>query len=240
MAKLQDLTGEVFGRLTVIKRTDDIISPNGRCRVTWLCMCSCGQTTITRGENLRRGLVKSCGCLHREVATKINTKHGKAKSRPYNIWSGMKARCDNKNSQCYHDYGGRGIRYGPKWATFEGFWEEMRDGYEDHLTLERVNVNGNYELSNCIWATHAVQSRNTRKRKHNSSGKNGVSCRTVGGGLKRYIATWQLLTGKQVVKSFSVKKYGEAEAFRLACEYRDEQIRILNGQGAGYSPDHGL
>ncbi len=94
--------------------------------------------------------------------------------------------------------------------------------------------------NNCKWVTKEIQSRNTRKSKNNSTGKNGVTLSKRDGIIKDYIATGYPLSGKHKSKHFSVNKYGEEEAFRLACEYREEQIRILNEQGAGYSDNHGL
>lgn len=144
MSKLRDLTGEVFGRLTVIKRADNVIAYNGVQEVMWHCVCSCGKSTISRGKTLKSGYAESCGCLRREITSKNTTTHGKTGLRYYRIWKGMKRRCDNKNDVSYPNYGGRGIKYEPKWSTFEGFWEDMEEGYENPLTLERLDVNGDY------------------------------------------------------------------------------------------------
>lgn len=91
-------------------------------------------------------------------------KHGMRSSRQYRTWSHMKGRCQDKNDKQYKNYGGRGITICDKWQSFEGFWEEMGSSYEDHLTLERINVNGNYCKENCKWATWAEQ----RKNKQNT------------------------------------------------------------------------
>ena len=94
-AKLIDLTGQVYGRLTVIKRVDDYISPSGSRKVQWLCKCKCGKEVIVTGNNLRKGNSKSCGCYNRELLTKTNLTHNASNTRLYHIWICMKDRCYN-------------------------------------------------------------------------------------------------------------------------------------------------
>ena len=101
--------------------------------------------------------------------------HGMHDSRPANIHRHMKRRCDAPKEAGYFHYGGRGISYDPKWATFKGFWEDMSDGYSDELELDRINSNGNYRKENCRWVDQTLQAFNTRKRIDNMSGKSGVS-----------------------------------------------------------------
>lgn len=239
MTRVRDLTGGVFGRLLVIKRVEDLVAPRGIKELRWECLCECGSYTICRGKTLKNGYVKSCGCLRRETVIAKNSTHNKGGTRCYKIWLGMKQRCNNIKTANYLNYGGRGITYDPKWETFEGFWEDMEEGYKEDLTLERVDVNGNYEKGNCTWIPKGRQSRNTRKSKNNSTGKTGVTVIRRSSRLEDYVATWYTLDGRRRTKGFSIKKYGEQEAFRLACEYRDEQIRLLNEQGAGYTEGHG-
>ena len=239
MSRFMDLTGQVFGRLTAIKRVDVGVSKDGRKVTKWFCSCSCGSTTEVCTSSLRQSETKSCGCLQKEVVSAMSRKLGMSTTRAYTIWANMKSRCANKNDPAYPNYGGRGIIYDITWGSFEGFWEDMKEGYEDTLTLERVDVNGNYTKSNCTWISKGMQSRNQRSRKDNKTGKVGVSYKEDPCGI-RYVCQWSKLCGKRGSKSFYLHHYEEGEAFRLACEYREEQIRILNEQGAGYSDNHGL
>lgn len=154
-----DETGNRYGRLKVIKRGGTI-----RSIASWECLCDCGKTTVVTGDALRRGNTRSCGCLHDEarlVAGKANRTHGMFGTRTYKSWSHMIGRCTNKNDARYHDYGGRGISVCERWEMFENFMADMGEAPRC-LTLDRINVNGNYEPGNCRWATDKEQARNTR------------------------------------------------------------------------------
>lgn len=163
MSKLIDLTGQRFGRLVVIKRAADRMKPNGKKLIMWKCQCDCGNTKEILGQSLRRGLTKSCGCLGYENRIKAHTKHGMTNTSLYNIWSKMKQRCNQKNNKRYKDYGGRGISYCREWEEFKTFEEwAYRSGYKDGLSIERINVNGNYCPENCEWIPFVRQARNRR------------------------------------------------------------------------------
>lgn len=148
-----NLVGQTFGRLVV----EDFFEKRGK-RIYWRCRCECGEVIFVRSDHLKDGHVSSCKCLHRE---RIRT-HNMSQSRPYRIWNGMWARCENPNDQHYAGYGGRGIRVCAKWTTFERFWADMQRSYADNLTLHRSDNDLGYCKENCVWATPKVQGRARR------------------------------------------------------------------------------
>lgn len=160
---LINLAGNKFGRLTVLKRAENI----GK-QPSWLCLCDCGKTKIVRGDHLRRNLIQSCGCLEEENRScGANYKHGGKRSRLYNIYCGMKKRCYNQNSNAFPNYGGRGISMCAEWYNdFPSFrnWA-LNHNYASDLSIDRIDVNGNYEPSNCRWADAQQQAQNRRPQK---------------------------------------------------------------------------
>lgn len=166
MSKIINLIGKKFGRLTVLSRSDNKVLKSGAVIPMWLCKCSCGSLVTVQGNNLRNLKTLSCGCLQKEKASAC--KHGQARrkknSRLYGIWCGIKSRCYNKNNKSYKYYGERGISVCKEWQQFEAFMEwAMANNYSHTLTIDRINVNGNYEPSNCRWVTRKEQSQNTRE-----------------------------------------------------------------------------
>lgn len=174
MGKFQDLTGKRFGRLTVVKRADDYVSPKGRHNTRWLCKCDCGnQTTVVSGD-LRSGKVKSCKCLQSEATVLKNKKratHGLSQSLLYNILHGMNDRCHNKKFKYYFNYGGRGIKVCDEWnkdligieKAIKNFYNwSKQNGYKRGLTIDRIDNDGNYEPNNCRWVTRKVNNNNKR------------------------------------------------------------------------------
>ena len=161
MSRPLDLTGHRFGRLVVIERF--LNSKSGKAK--WRCKCDCGNETIVFSTSLVRGLTHSCGCLNREVTMERFSTHRQSESRLYETWSGMKKRCYNPNSKSFSAYGGRGISICEEWlSNFANFkeWAE-NNGYDDSLTLDRINNDGDYTPTNCRWVTPREQALNTSR-----------------------------------------------------------------------------
>ena len=154
-----DLTGNCFGKLTVLEKANDYISPKGKKSHRWNCKCECGIIKTIAQSSLMYGSSTSCGCSKYES----KTKHGMYGTKLYNIWSGMKQRCNYKKEKRYKDYGGRGITYCSEWEEFENFakWA-FQSGYIDGLSIERNDVNKGYFPSNCTWIPLSKQARNRR------------------------------------------------------------------------------
>lgn len=163
-----NLKGQRFGRLEVL----EFVGVNERRHNLWKCQCDCGNQTIVTASSLVTGHTQSCGCLMRETTAKHFTKHGESSSRLYVVWSGMINRCENSSNKSYQYYGGRGIKVCDEWRNdFMAFknWA-IANGYDDKAqygdcTIDRIDVNGNYEPSNCRWVDNLTQARNKRPRK---------------------------------------------------------------------------
>lgn len=151
--------GDVFSRLTVIRECPERTTKQLR---LWECKCECGNITEVTGTNLNNGHTRSCGCLAKERASEVNTKHGMVGTGIYYSWSSMKDRCDNPKNKHYHNYGGRGIKYSAEFKDFSSFYSFMCSGWKEGLELERKNVNGNYTPDNCCWVTSKEQANNKR------------------------------------------------------------------------------
>ena len=164
---LVDITGQRFGRLVVLGRNMEKQGENRH--LMWDCICDCGNRTTVSGLHLKDGHTKSCGCLAAESLRTRSITHGKSKTALYHVFLTMHSRCDNPNTKSYHRYGGRGIKVCDEWRRASGFqafydWA-MRNGYQEGLTIDRIDTDGDYEPSNCRWVTHKVQNNNRKNNR---------------------------------------------------------------------------
>ena len=164
--RLIDITGQRFGRLVVVCRSElkSKDGSNSSRKRHWECKCDCGKACRVAARGLRCGRVKSCGCLRRDATGKRFSKHGQSRTPEYRAWRGMKARCTNPNGHKFKDYGGRGIAICERWQhSFEGFLADMGPRPSSEHSLDRIDNNGNYEPGNCRWATRLQQMQNQRR-----------------------------------------------------------------------------
>lgn len=156
MSKIIDLTNKRFGRLTSLRLVGRVPSSG---HMLWECRCDCGNYKKVSSNALNRGTTTSCGCYALELFNKSfhKPKHQLSRTRAYNTWAQMKQRCTNPKHKSYEHYGKKGITYIEKWETFDGFWEDMKDGYSEGLTLDRMDNAKGYSKENCRWATASEQ-----------------------------------------------------------------------------------
>lgn len=157
MGNVINLQGKRFGKLLVLSlnRVDG--------NAHWDCLCDCGNKTVVRGNLLNYGSIISCGCAQKEKAREIRKTHGMSRTKIYKAWFAMKDRCYNKSHSSYKNYGGRGILVCDKWrVSFENFISDMGERPSPKHSIDRIDNNGNYEPSNCRWATKKQQCANKR------------------------------------------------------------------------------
>lgn len=189
-----DITGLTFGKLHVLKQIE------GTKR--WLCECKCKNKCQVYQSHLIKGEIICCGCST-ITNNKNSCKHGLSKTRLYGIWKGMVRRCYNEKCDHYCDYGGRGIKICDEWVEDEGlirfFVWALTNDYADNLSIDRINVNGNYEPGNCRWATYKEQANNTRVQKYGKRNKNNKIKRNTMlieiNGEEKTVLEWSKITG---------------------------------------------
>ena len=166
--------GQKIGRLYIVGRADDIVYPSGQRAIVYNCLCDCGNKAMVRKSQIINGNTKSCGCIQKEIIGSLNRTHGLSNKcgRLYPLWKSIKYRCYCKTSRDYKNYGGRGIVMSDewkddfhsfyKWAIDNGYKEDKTDKGINILTIDRIDVNGNYCPENCRFVTNEVQAKNKR------------------------------------------------------------------------------
>lgn len=223
--KAKDFTGQRFGRFLVLSQA----GRNARNLIQWECVCDCGNTRVVITGSLQSGNTASCGCLKADVLKRRATKHGQAtrgeRSPTYSSWTAMLARCTRPTAHKWPDYGGRGIKVCEAWFDFKKFFADMGEKPRG-LSLDRIDVEGNYEKSNCRWADVVLQAQNHRLQKNNTSGYKGIYV-----GRNRYFAHIGVRGESKCIGSFPLTSIGleTAKAARLLAEdvYWEESEKKL-------------
>jgi len=157
-----NLSGRIFGRLTALS-----VERSHPRYDMWRCRCECGVESIARATHLTAGKIRSCGCLMKDLMSETRSTHGCSRigkmTPEYSVWRGIKCRTRNTRTKSYKNYGGRGIEMCNRWNDFTNFLSDMGPRPSKNHSIDRIDVNGNYEPDNCRWATMKEQMRNTRK-----------------------------------------------------------------------------
>lgn len=208
----KDITGLKFGKLTVLSKEGHTKNRN----ITWLCQCDCGRQKVYPSGKLLSGRATNCGCEALNIKRKVASKHGLLAGttpRTFICWNGMKARCLNPNCLQYKDYGGRGIKICDEWLSFENFhnWA-INNGYSDDLTIERIDVNGNYTPDNCKWIPRKEQAKNTRRNHY-----------VTIDGTTKIVSDWIRDLKIDKSKAYKILRSGE-EAFIEYCRHHPNYL----------------
>ena len=222
----EDLTGMHFKNFDVLEYVGTYSDKYGHTRQHWKCRCVCGKTLILPRGSLIKKEVKSCGCLTDKLINQANTTHGFSKTRMYHLWLNIKDRCLNSKSKSYKYYGQRGITICDEWKDdFLAFREwALANGYRDDLSIERIDVNGNYEPSNCTWIPISEQCKNTRWNKYYTL--NGVTHSTVEWSI--LLGGTQCLVGKRLREGWDLERALTTPARKGNYRYKDETRKTLN------------
>lgn len=204
MSKAIDLTGQKFGKLTVL-RLDHIRKYNKCTKYYWLCLCECGNYCISSQNQLSRGKTKSCGCIQQKY---FGIKHNLRNTKLYNNWDNIKKRCYAKTDYHYKWYGKRGITICDEWKNdFKAFYDwAMANGYEEDLTIDRIDVNGNYEPNNCRWISIQKQQQNKRSN-HYITYKNQTKCIAEWAkiyNISRATLSWRIRKGWDIERALEI------------------------------------
>ena len=230
MKRVEVKKGERYGRLTIIREVEPAGSSHKRVR-RFLCRCDCGNEIICRLPNLKSGTTKSCGCYRKFVSSNRRDCHHLQNTRIYRIWCGMKRRCYNKHNEHFDRYGGRGIIVCDEWKTdFMNFYDwAMSNGYDDKLSIDRINNEGNYEPSNCRWANQKQQILNSTAAIKCSLGGNIVSLSDIadilGVSFKRIRRiVYMLNNGYDMNEILSLSKKDDSFMFAEETDAENKQI----------------
>jgi hypothetical protein len=162
LGQIKDLTGQVFGELTVHK----FHSLDKHGKSLWTVACTCGLSKVVRAAELLKGDTKSCGCFRKRVTSSTKRTHGQRRTKLYMTWLGMKQRCSNPKHRSFKNYGGRGIRVCKQWSeSFQAFLQDMGPKPSNEHSLDRIDPDGSYGPGNCRWATIVDQNLNQRRYK---------------------------------------------------------------------------
>ena len=212
----ENLKGKNFNSLKVLS-----FDSNKKGRTYWKCQCDCGKICIVEAYKIKSGHTKSCGCLgdaNRKNLQENSAKHQKTNTKLYRVWQNMKRRCYTPSASAYKHYGARGIVVCEEWKNdFISFYNWAIDnGYKENLTIDRIDVNGNYEPGNCRWATKKEQANNKRnnnfiKYKDKKLSINQWSEET---GIKRGTIAWRLKNNFPLEKIFSKENFAEYTKFK--------------------------
>ena len=169
--KFEDLTGRRFTNWSVVSQAPNHITPSGNSFTAWNCKCDCGTERVVLGNALKSGRSTSCGCIHKliqaDVARANFSTHNETKTRLYQIWAGMRKRCNNPNASNYPNYGGRGISVCNEWNDYIVFRDwALANGYDDSKSIDRIDVNSGYSADNCRWVGSVAQANNRRNTKY--------------------------------------------------------------------------
>ena len=193
MKNKKDRIGEIVGRLKIVGYGEDQVSSSGRRHTMWVCECSCGNIVSVRSDSLNGKHTLSCGCYHKERVSapkqNVKVKHGESRERIYNIWYLMRYRCSVKDAAAYKNYGGRGITVCDEWNDSEDGYFRFKEwarqnGYNNSLTIERIDVNLGYSPENCRWIP--MDEQNANKRNNHILSYNGET---------KTLSEWSRITG---------------------------------------------